>query len=195
MLTHHKPLDIVVVGAGIGGLTAAIACRRASPPMNVTVLERCPEILTVGAGIHIPPNGCRILTEFGLLDKLKQAGGYEVGNFKLLRYADGRVLASKPLRGRVQKEHNAEWMYVLEKDIKSEYFAILLTWSSAIHRGDYQRVLLEEAAASGANILTHAEAIDIESKYDAQTSVLLKDGRTLLADVVIGADGKLINTN
>ncbi|KAJ6780591.1 hypothetical protein PWT90_07118 [Aphanocladium album] len=169
MFSADKPLDVVIVGAGIGGLTAAIACRRATFPMNVTVLEKCPEILTVGAGIHIPPNGCRILTEFGLLGKLKDAGGYEVGNFNLVRYADGRLLASKPLRGRVQKVHNAEWI--------------------AIHRGDYQRVLLEAAAACGTNILTHAEAIDIQSNPDAQSSVLLKDGRRLLADVVIGADG------
>ncbi|KAJ3498988.1 hypothetical protein NLG97_g697 [Lecanicillium saksenae] len=169
MFSADKPLDVVIVGAGIGGLTAAIACRRAALPMNVTVLERCPEILTVGAGIHIPPNACRILTEFGLLEKLKEAGGYEVGNFNLVRYADGRVLASKPLRGRVQRLYNAEWI--------------------AIHRGDYQSVLLEEATASGANILTHAEAIDLESHSDAQTSVHLKDGRRLFADVVIGADG------
>ncbi|XWX01650.1 hypothetical protein V2A60_009678 [Cordyceps javanica] len=169
MLPPGKPLDVVIVGAGIGGLTAAIACRRAAAPMNVTVLEKCPEILSIGAGIHIPPNACRVLAEFGLLDKLEQAGGYQVDQFKLLRYADGRVLASKPIRDRVTRTHNAQWI--------------------AIHRGDYQRVLLEEAAQLGAEIMTHAEAVDIESNLDRQSCVLLKSGRRLLADVVIGADG------
>lgn len=110
MFALPKSLDVVIVGAGIGGLTAAIACRRADPPMNVTVLERCPEILAVGAGIHIPPNACRILAEFGLLEKLKEAGGYEVDRFVLSRYEDGRTLASKPLRKRVQKEYGSQWM-------------------------------------------------------------------------------------
>lgn len=110
MSSIHNPLDVVIIGAGIGGLTAAIACRRANPPLNVTVLEKCPEILTIGAGIHIPPNACRILSEFGLLDKLKQAGGYEVDRFVLSRYEDGRTLASKPLRERVRREYGSEWM-------------------------------------------------------------------------------------
>lgn len=105
-----KPLDLVIVGAGIGGLTAAIACCRATTPMNVTILERCPEILTVGAGIHIPPNACRILAGFGLLGKLRHAGGYEVDSFKLVRYTNGQVLASKPVRDRVQAEYNAHWL-------------------------------------------------------------------------------------
>jgi salicylate hydroxylase len=76
----------------------------------VTVIERAPEILSLGAGIHIPPNACRELTRFGLLDKLKQAGGYQVENFTLRRYEDGRILVEKPLRARMQKEYGAEWM-------------------------------------------------------------------------------------
>ncbi|CEJ93492.1 hypothetical protein VHEMI09075 [[Torrubiella] hemipterigena] len=152
MSSIHKPLNVIIIGAGIGGLTAAIACRHADPPLDVTVLEKCPKILTIGAGIHIPPNACRILSEFGLLDKLKQAGGYEVDRFVLSRYEDGRTLASKPLRERVQKEYGSEWI--------------------AIHRGDYQN------------------AVDVQQKnLDGQSIVHTADGRQLLADVVIGADG------
>lgn len=110
MSPPNKPLDIIIIGAGIGGLTAAITCRRANPPMRVRVLERCPEILTVGAGIHVPPNACRILTDFGLLGKLKQAGGYQVDDFVLRRYANGQTLACKPLRERVEKEYGSQWM-------------------------------------------------------------------------------------
>lgn len=110
MSTSSTNLHIVIIGAGLGGLTTAIACRRANPPLDVTVVERSPEILSIGAGIHIPPNACRILTEFGLLEKLKKAGGYEVEDFTLRRYADGQVLAAKPLKEIVQREHGAEWM-------------------------------------------------------------------------------------
>lgn len=75
-------------------------------------MERAPEILAIGAGIHIPPNACRVLTNFGLLDKLKKAGGYEIEDFTLRRYEDGKVLVEKPLKGRMEKEYNAKWMYV-----------------------------------------------------------------------------------
>lgn len=106
-------LKVVIVGGGIGGLACAVACRRrANPPLHVTVLERTPEILTIGAGIHIPPNGCRVLANFGLLDKLKTAGGYEIEDFVLRRYEDGKVLVEKPIKGRMEKEYKAKWMYV-----------------------------------------------------------------------------------
>jgi salicylate hydroxylase len=103
-------LHVVVVGAGLGGLSCAIACRRAKPPIAVTVIERAPEILAIGAGIHIPPNACRVMNHFGLVPKLKQAGGYLVQDFTLRRYQNGAVIAEKPLGARMQREYGAEWM-------------------------------------------------------------------------------------
>lgn len=103
-------LHVVIVGAGIGGLACAIACRRSSPPLRVTVFERAPEILSIGAGIHVPPNACRVLAQFGLLDKLKEAGGYQVQSFTLRRYQNGEVLVEKPLKDRMEAEYGAEWM-------------------------------------------------------------------------------------
>lgn len=110
MSTATTGIHVAVVGAGIGGLTCALACRRANPPLRVTVFEKAPEILTIGAGIHIPPNACRELSRFGLLEKLKEANGYEVEDFTLRRYQDGKILAEKPLKGRTMREYGAEWM-------------------------------------------------------------------------------------
>ncbi|KAL1856774.1 hypothetical protein Plec18170_003746 [Paecilomyces lecythidis] len=108
--SNSGDLHVAIVGAGIGGLACAIACRRANPPLRVTVFERAPELLTIGAGIHIPPNACRVVTRFGLLEKLKQAGGYEVQDFTLRRYQNGQILVEKPLKGRVEAEYGAQWM-------------------------------------------------------------------------------------
>jgi len=44
------------------------------------------------------------------LDRLKAAGGYEVEDFTLRRYEDGRVLVEKPLKGRMEKEYGSQWM-------------------------------------------------------------------------------------
>lgn len=109
-LRETNSLHVVVVGAGIGGLACAIACRRADPPIAVTVVERTPEILPIGAGIHVPPNGTRVLDHLGVVDRLKEAGGYVLQHFILRRYADGQIISDKPIGSRVTNAYGAEWL-------------------------------------------------------------------------------------
>jgi 2-polyprenyl-6-methoxyphenol hydroxylase-like FAD-dependent oxidoreductase len=79
----------VVVGAGIGGLTAALALSRTG--WQVTVLERAPELGEVGAGLSIWPRAWRILTDLGVADRLVDGSrpAIQAG----LRRPDGRWLA------------------------------------------------------------------------------------------------------
>jgi 2-polyprenyl-6-methoxyphenol hydroxylase-like FAD-dependent oxidoreductase len=63
---------ILVIGGGIGGLTAAIALRQMGFP--TAVYERSPELLEVGAAISIMANATRVLKRFGLLEKLLEHG-------------------------------------------------------------------------------------------------------------------------
>ena len=63
---------VSVVGAGIGGLAAALAFR--AQGAEVTVLEQAPEIAEVGAGIQISPNGGAVLRALGLGDRLDRIG-------------------------------------------------------------------------------------------------------------------------
>ena len=62
--------DVIVVGGGIGGLSAAFALARKG--LRVRVLERSGEFGEVGAGMQIAPNCTRILGEYGLLDDAKR---------------------------------------------------------------------------------------------------------------------------
>lgn len=85
--------------------------------MNVTVVERAPNLLGVGAGIHIPPNACRVVTHLGLNEKLRKAGAFEVEDFTLRRYQTGDILVEKPLNsgtdgGRCRETFGSEWLYV-----------------------------------------------------------------------------------
>ncbi|MBC9247024.1 FAD-dependent oxidoreductase [Paracoccus sp. 11-3] len=56
--------DIQIIGAGIAGLTAAIAL--AQRGARVAVLERAPELTEVGAGLQLSPNAVRVLDALGL---------------------------------------------------------------------------------------------------------------------------------
>lgn len=79
--------------------------------LKVTVFERAAKVLTLGAGLHIPPNASRALARLGILDKVKkEAAGYQVDQFTLRRYEDGEVIVQKPLAGRVEQVYGGEWM-------------------------------------------------------------------------------------
>lgn len=64
--------NILVVGAGIGGLTAAIALRQAG--LGVEVFERATELREIGAGIALSPNAMRVLTRLSLMQSVMDRG-------------------------------------------------------------------------------------------------------------------------
>ena len=66
-----KP-KILIIGAGIGGLTSAIALRRAK--FDVEVFERAPDLKEVGAGIALSPNAMRVLKHLGLMQQVGERG-------------------------------------------------------------------------------------------------------------------------
>src|SRR4051794_968118 len=86
------PARIIIVGAGIGGLTAAIALRRAG--FELEVHERAPELRALGAGLTIQPNAVLALRRLGLGEALERTGSIlRVGG--LLRW-DGRPISELP---------------------------------------------------------------------------------------------------
>ena len=61
--------SIIVAGAGIGGLTTALALTRAG--FRAVVLEQAERLDEAGAGIQLSPNATRVLTDLGLADRLR----------------------------------------------------------------------------------------------------------------------------
>src|ERR1044072_1313005 len=87
-----KMKRILIVGGGIGGLSAALALRREG--FEPQVFEQAPALLEGGAAIAVWPNAMRVLRRLGLGDALTERGG-------LLRHArwmgrDGRVFNHFP---------------------------------------------------------------------------------------------------
>jgi 2-polyprenyl-6-methoxyphenol hydroxylase-like FAD-dependent oxidoreductase len=79
----------IVVGAGIGGVTAAVALQRCG--WQVTVLERAPELGEVGAGISVWPSAVAVLEELGVKGVEKASVQSKPAG---MRKADGRWVVS-----------------------------------------------------------------------------------------------------
>src|SRR5215813_13787795 len=83
-----RALHIAVIGAGIGGLTAAVALRQAG--FDVNVYEQAPELTEVGGGINLGPNAARILYRLGLGEALDREAVQPIGVHQR-RWQDGRT--------------------------------------------------------------------------------------------------------
>jgi len=87
-----RGLDILIIGGGIGGLTAAIALRAGGH--RVTVIERDPEWSVYGVGIIQQGNVLRAMAQLGLLDDyLSAAVGFD---FVAVHAPDGTLAAKVP---------------------------------------------------------------------------------------------------
>lgn len=64
-----QPFSVLIIGAGIGGLSAAISLARRG--QHVTILEAQPELNEFGASIAIHPFAVRILQSYGLGDMFR----------------------------------------------------------------------------------------------------------------------------
>ena len=84
-------MRIIVIGAGIGGLAAALTLRRSG--LEVQVFEQASELREVGAGVQISPNATRILHRLGLEEPLRRFGVRPLATV-IRRWDDGRELAS-----------------------------------------------------------------------------------------------------
>jgi 2-polyprenyl-6-methoxyphenol hydroxylase-like FAD-dependent oxidoreductase len=113
------PAKVVVAGAGIGGLTAAIALRRAG--FEVAVLERTPELKEIGAGLLLAANAQKALGKLGLAEAVARQG--TPASAAEIRSWRGEVLASIP---------------AAELEVK------VGAPSAAVHRADLQALLVRE---------------------------------------------------
>jgi salicylate hydroxylase len=98
------PIEIAVIGAGIGGLAAAIALRLAG--FDVDVYEQASELTEVGGGINMGPNAARILYRLGLADTLDREAVRPISTHQR-RWQDGRTLHLPD--GPAQEARDAEW--------------------------------------------------------------------------------------
>ncbi len=156
-----KGLKTTVIGAGIGGLAAALALRRFGA--SVTVLEQAERISEVGAGLQITPNGVKVLKALGLADDL--------------------AWCSQRARAVVLRGHR-RGNQVLRLDL-DEYAAGLPYYF--VHRSDLIGILAGAARREGVQVRLLQKADRVEP--GPQPLVHLSNGAQCSGDLLVGADG------
>ncbi len=115
---------VMIAGAGIGGLTAALAV--AQQGFRVAIYDQAQRLEEAGAGIQLSPNASRILVALGLGEQLRPHVVIPE-ELRVMSAGSARVLARAPLGAAVEQRYGAPY------------------W--VIHRGDLQAVLLEAVLA------------------------------------------------
>lgn len=159
-------IRILIAGAGIGGLTAALALLKRG--YDVQVCEQAPELREVGAGLQLSPNGLRALYQLGLGDAL-------------------RAVASEPEGKEVRLWNSGQtWkLFDLGKTAVAQYgYPYFMIYRPDLHNvlADAVRAIKADAIMLGAQCAGYVQT-------DEGVTLKLVDGREVRGDVLIGADG------
>ncbi len=106
---------VLVIGGGIGGLTAAAMLRAGG--VSVEVFERQPELRELGTGVGIQRVAAQALSMLGLRDELRGISGPGFEALRLLSWRDGRTLAAVPWHGEVVAVHRGELLELLARAV------------------------------------------------------------------------------
>jgi salicylate hydroxylase len=163
--------SILIVGGGIGGLAAALAC--AEKGAKPVVIERTAQFSEVGAGVQMGPNVTRTLFSWGL-EKALQSVVFVPQKLQVKDSQSGNSLGTLPLGPRSVEAYGAPYV--------------------TAHRADLHQVLLQKVESSGATELRLN--CEIESVHDSAnglsltrqdlTSGLVESSQ---AEALVGADG------
>jgi salicylate hydroxylase len=177
MASLAQPLNIIILGGGIAGLTTALSLTKYAPISfipKITIYEIRPEPATIGGAVNLTPNALRLLHHLGALQEIRANDyGADCHAVEVFDLYSGTKLAESSFRGPDGK------------GLGDPPFTAL-----RITRGESLKGVLA-AIAKHDNISLICGKKTISIKEDAATGVELtfEDGETVKCDVLIGCDG------
>ncbi len=159
-----KGKNITVLGAGIGGLTAAVAL--AQRGARVTVMDQSATLGEVGAGIQITPNGMAVMNALGLGSRLRKLGT-SLEQVELRDYRTAKQIVSLDMRS-TKRGGDAEYLL--------------------LHRADLIDVLAASAKRHGVAISLGKKVTGVAIGFD-QAALPVENGPERTTKILIGADG------
>ena len=161
-----RDLKIGIVGAGLGGTTAAVALQQRG--FQVVVYEQAPQLDEVGAGITVGPNATRVLAALGLEDEI-QALASATPHVGTLDYRTAERLSYVP-RG------------------AAEYLRLYGAVVRHMHRADMHTVLLNALDAEQDCLRLDHRLVQIQQNEERVT-LQFENGQVDDCDVVVACDG------
>ena len=162
-MTRH---NIVIAGAGIGGLTAGASLLQAGH--DVTIFEQAPELSEVGAGLQLSANATHVLHHLGLREALAEVG-VRPGAYVFRLHDSGEEIQRFALSDEHEKLHGAP------------YFQM--------HRADVHALLAGKVLELKRDaIRLNCRVVGFEERGDG-VKLKLADGAVARGDLLIGADG------
>jgi 3-hydroxybenzoate 6-monooxygenase len=193
--TGQPEPDVIVVGGGIGGLSAAFALARKG--ISVRVLERSAEFGEVGAGIQLAPNCTRILSAYGLLEQAK-ALGVLPASMVMKDALDGTVLTSLDLRD-MERRYGTPYMVVHRSDLHGLFLQACREAGVDLRTGQHVTAYetlpranpgpASSGPASTGTASTGTASMGPGTAGPAGAWVRLADGTVQQARLVVAADG------
>lgn len=159
-------MRVLIAGAGIGGLTAALCCLHFGH--EVTVFEQASEFSVVGAGIQLPPNAMQVFKVLGI-DALISHRAFRPEALQARMGKSGHMIFNVPLNQASLRRWGAPYLH--------------------IHRAEYVKALTTAFLKKSPEAINFGACVKDYFRHANGVTLKLSDGREVAGDVLIGADG------
>lgn len=157
---------VIIIGGGIGGLTAALAFHAFG--WKVEVLERAAELTEIGAGIQISPNGMKVFRALGVEDRIAR-DAFQPEALEMRFGRSGKKIFEIEARQAIIERWGAPYLHLHRADLIAALSELLRSWQpNAVRLG----AVCTRYENQGQRVLAHLET-----------------GEAIEGDLLIGADG------